>query len=551
MNINIKELSSFARSLSANEVAIGAIIVWSTYLFGLIVYRLYLCPVAHIPGPFLAKVTYWHEFYYDCIQTGQYTFVLPTLHTKYGPIIRINPHEVHIADPDFYDTVFAGATQKRNKWPWYCNAFGSAPESAFATSDHDLHRKRRAALNPYFSKTKVRSLQPVIEERAEALCKILEEFQSTGEIMKATLGFAAATNDIAMQYAFGRSENRVEAPDFDPSFHDASVSGISVAHLSKHFPWILNLMMSLPDKASIVMNPNMFSFIKLKRVSRIKSHKLSEDVLAQLEIVKANPENHKYNADSYPTIFHELLHSSLPPAEKSTTRLADDGQSIVVAGTLTTAGALACALFYLLSQPPTLRRLKEELIKAIPDPKARVPSLATLEQLPYLTSVIKEALRISNGVSTRLQRISPVDPVVFKAKPADGGKEYVIPPGTPMSLTHMLIHFDGNIFADPYAFRPERWIENPKLDRHLHPFSGGTRQCVGINLAWAELYLVLAMIFRRYGGSYGGWKELRWEGDKGVLELFETSEKDIRIVADLIVPLTSPESKGVRIVVRE
>jgi hypothetical protein len=53
------------RDVGAREVVVGAAIVCGIYLLGLTVYRLFLSPVAHIPGPFLAKVTYWYEFYYD------------------------------------------------------------------------------------------------------------------------------------------------------------------------------------------------------------------------------------------------------------------------------------------------------------------------------------------------------------------------------------------------------------------------------------------------------------------------------------------------------
>jgi cytochrome P450 len=126
--------------------------------------------------------------------TGQYTFQLPALHAKYGPIIRINPREVHIADADFYDTIYPGPGQKRDKWEWFTKSFPKLEESFFAAAEHDQHRKRRAPLNPFFSKAKVVGLLPVITERSEALCQRLEEFKTTGEIMPAQVAFAAVAN---------------------------------------------------------------------------------------------------------------------------------------------------------------------------------------------------------------------------------------------------------------------------------------------------------------------------------------------------------------------
>jgi hypothetical protein len=53
-------------------------------LFSLLVYRICFHPLAHIPGPPLAKVTYLYEWYYDLYRSGQFTFQLRALHDKYG-----------------------------------------------------------------------------------------------------------------------------------------------------------------------------------------------------------------------------------------------------------------------------------------------------------------------------------------------------------------------------------------------------------------------------------------------------------------------------------
>jgi cytochrome P450 len=117
------------------------------------------------------------------------------MHEKYGPIVRINPEEVHIQDADFYDEIYTGASRKRDKWTFFTNQSG-LPDSAFGTPGHDLHRKRRAALNPYFSKAKVRSLQPRIEEVLDKLMGRFEGFQKSGEPMTISLAYAALTNGM-------------------------------------------------------------------------------------------------------------------------------------------------------------------------------------------------------------------------------------------------------------------------------------------------------------------------------------------------------------------
>jgi len=58
--------------------------LWVIYLLSLVVHRLYLSPLAAFPGPKLAGLSKWYEFYYDVIQQGQFTFHIRELHKKYG-----------------------------------------------------------------------------------------------------------------------------------------------------------------------------------------------------------------------------------------------------------------------------------------------------------------------------------------------------------------------------------------------------------------------------------------------------------------------------------
>ena len=109
-----------------------------------------------------------YDFYYDVYLGGQYLFKIQELHRKYGPIIRITPHEIHVSDPAFYGTLYASARHKRNRDPYHTNAI-SVPGSVLASPPHDLHRRRRAALSPLFSMGSTRRLIPVVEERVACL----------------------------------------------------------------------------------------------------------------------------------------------------------------------------------------------------------------------------------------------------------------------------------------------------------------------------------------------------------------------------------------------
>ena len=196
------------------------------------------------------------------------------------------------------------------------------------------------------------------------------------------------------------------------------------------------------------------------------------------------------NADGN-TIFHGLLQSDLPEIEKATDRLKEEAQLIVFAGTDTTgmarysrsrwlfltgaATTLAACTYHLLANPEMLVKLKTELEQALPDPYA-LPASAQVEGLPYLNAVIQEGLRLHPGSAIRLQRVSPNSDLVYTDRT---NTSWTIPAGTPVSMTPTLIHSLAEYFPNPYEFRPDRWLENPRLDKYLLSFAKGTRICLG------------------------------------------------------------------------
>lgn len=206
-------------------------------------------------------------------------------------------------------------------------------------------------------------------------------------------------------------------------------------------------------------------------------------------------------------------------------RLAIQNTNIVTLQADTTANALTVMTYHILANPHVLSTLRAELITAMPDANAPA-ELHVVEHLPYLTAIITEGLRLSYGVSSRLARISPVEPMKFH--------DWVIPPGVPVGMTSILMHHNEELFPDSIKFSPERWldpVEAKRLDKYLVVFSKGSRQCIGINLAKAEMYLALATIFRRYD-----------------MELFETTRRDVDCAHDMFLPMPAQDSKGVRVV---
>jgi hypothetical protein len=111
------------------------------YFISTTIYNLYLSPISKIPGPKLAAATWWYEYYYDVVNYGKFVFKVMGLHNEYGLIVRISPYEVHISDPDFYDTLYASSsTNRKDRWSFYTNGLG-LPVSTLGTVEYNLHRR--------------------------------------------------------------------------------------------------------------------------------------------------------------------------------------------------------------------------------------------------------------------------------------------------------------------------------------------------------------------------------------------------------------------------
>ena len=110
---------------------------------------------------------------------------------------------------------------------------------------------------------------------------------------------------------------------------------------------------------------------------------------------------------------------------------------------------------------------------------------------------------------------------------------------TPVGMSAPLIHLNPRIFPEPLDFRPERFLENPQLKHYLMTFSQGARQCLGMQLATAEILLVHSEMWRRFGSRDDHGKDGWWE-------LFETDRSDTDMVSDLFLPYPRADSKGIR-----
>lgn len=234
--------------------------------------------------------------------------------------------------------------------------------------------------------------------------------------------------------------------------------------------------------------------------------------------------------------------TTLPESEKATKRLGDEAYVLIIAGTDTTAATLRAIIYHVLADPSLLRRLKTELEIAIPS-ENQLPSAARMQTLPILNAIINETLRFHPGATHRQDRMAPDEDLVYTSPE---GKSWVIPARTGIGMTAPFINRHPDLYDRPDEFLPDRYLENPGLEKQVFSFSKGTRQCIGMHLAYQTLQVVTAGIFRKYDL----YDPTRTEQTGPTLELYQTTLDDIVFWGDFVAPGIHPESQGLRLIIR-
>ena len=152
--------------------------------------------------------------------------------------------------------------------------------------------------------------------------------------------------------------------------------------------------------------------------------------------------------------------------------LRDELITLLVAGHETTATALAWACERLVRAPGTLGRLADE---------------ARAGETAYADAVVNETLRLRQPIPLVARRTA--EPYELMG--------HTIPSGTVIAPCIYLVHRRADVYPDPYAFRPERFLENPPETYTWLPFGGGVRRCIGARFATFEMRIVLQAIVER------------------------------------------------------
>jgi cytochrome P450 len=150
----------------------------------------------------------------------------------------------------------------------------------------------------------------------------------------------------------------------------------------------------------------------------------------------------------------------------------------VFAGSDTTAIALRAVGFYLCRNPVCMERLVKEIDEADRAGKLSRPvSYKQASELKYLHAVMKEAIRLHSSVGLILEREVPVEGVEIDGHFLNGG--------TIVGINPWVTNHNEDVFPDPFAFKPERWIDASEQQTKAMDalwelnFGGGARKCIG------------------------------------------------------------------------
>jgi len=134
--------------------------------------------------------------------------------------------------------------------------------------------------------------------------------------------------------------------------------------------------------------------------------------------------------------------------------------------------------YHMLASPDLYKRLMSDLHGL----DASNLAWLDLEKRPFFWAIVHECLRMMPGVSHRSARTAREEDLHYRS--SDGRTEWLIPRGTAIGMTSMINHWNEELFPEPDAFTPERWLKEDgrpdmRLKEKLIAFGKGSRVCIG------------------------------------------------------------------------
>ncbi|KAF6240618.1 hypothetical protein HO173_001289 [Letharia columbiana] len=481
--------------------------LWALYLCGRITYNVYWHPLAKFPGPKLHVATFIP--YYWATWLGNLNMSTRKLHDRYGHVVRINPNTLSFVSAQSWKDIH-GHRPGRIQLPKNREALeekNQPPSIASIIGDAD-HARVRGLISPAFSERAMREQESLIMGYIDLLIQRLKaqiQGPNKGEV-DLVRWYNFTTFDIVGDLALGEPFGSLESGEY-------------------HF-WISNIFRGIKT-TNILAIGNAYPIIGAliscafrlspKAGEARQRHREYSKVALQRRMAK---KVEKKDFMSY--ILRRKDESGLTDDE-----LNENASILILAGSETTATLLSGATYYLLTNKVALDKVCDEVRGAFQS-EGNI-TFASVTRLPYLNAVIEESLRLYPPVPSTLPRRT-----LAQGNVIDG---HFVPGNTTVGVNHWSAYRSKDNFRDPETFVPERWLDDPVYANDqravLQPFAIGPRNCIGKNLAYAEMRSILARMLWHFDmelcEASKGWTDqlafVLWEKPALLVKLTERTDR--------------------------
>ncbi|KAJ5237155.1 hypothetical protein N7489_007246 [Penicillium chrysogenum] len=441
------------------------------YIASKVIYNVFFHPLSRFPGPLEHKISRLAYVYRSA--RGTLPFDMLEMHKRYGDIVRIAPDELAFSHPDAWQDITGHQKGKPefSKANWFYRPVDGEP-SHVVNESREQHGRLRRQLAHGFSEKAMRQQEPMIRAYVDMLLDRLHEFCESGNPVVLSDWYNYITFDIIGDLAFGEPFGCLQGSDLDDwikGIFDAGRVGIILQALS-FYPLVKRMLLSMVPASMKEAHEKHKKLTKQKMVRRMEKEEGRPD----------------------------LMEGLLRKREELVTT------------------------YLLLTNPTAYEKLKEE-VRTVFQSQEEI-NLISVNKLPYMLACLDEAMRMYPPIANGLPRVCP-----------EGGAnilgEYV-PAETFVSIHQWALYRREEYFRDPDTYHPERFLGDPSFadDRRevLQPFHTGPRNCLGRNLAYSEMRLILALIIFNFDMEIAdearGWINQRnflmWE--KGPLKVHLT-----------------------------
>ncbi|CAL1708234.1 unnamed protein product [Somion occarium] len=346
------------------------------------------------------------------------------------------------------------------------NGVGDGLFTAFVPGEENWYIAHRI-LMPAFSTLAVRGMYDDMYDIVSQLVLKWERFGSNYKI-DAAADFTRLTFDAIAFCAMSYRVNSFYSPDLPP-FIQAMADFLTESGRRAQRPGVVNTLM------------------------RGSASKYQQDIQTLMSLVDEIISERRANPIEKKDLLHVMLEGKDPQTGKglSIESIRNNLLTFLIAGHETTSGMLTFAIYYLLKNPDTMQKLREEIDTMIGD---RPMTVDDVHKLPYLIAVMRETLRLAPTAPMR--SAAPLEDTTLK------NGTYAVEKNQPIVINIFVAHRDPKVWGeDAESFRPERMLDGKfeQLSPNAwQPFGFGMRGCIGRPFAWQEAQITLVSIFQRF-----------------------------------------------------